>query len=78
MNSFNADTGNFRYANIKIGEPPQELEMDLNMLTSDFYVVITTSRKGKKYDDLFSQSIGNFLLRSNKTKADCTSTREII
>lgn len=46
-----------RYAKIKIGEPPQEVEMDLNMLTADFYVVLTTSRIGSKYDDLFSQTI---------------------
>ena len=78
MKSSNTDTCNFRYANIKIGEPPQELEMDLNMLTSDFYVVITTSRKGKKYDDLFSQSIGNSLLRSDETNADSPLSREII
>lgn len=46
-----------RYAKIKIGEPPQEVEMDLNMLAADFYVVLTTSRLGSKYDDLFSQTI---------------------
>lgn len=46
-----------RYAKIKIGEPPQEVEMDLNMLTADFYVVLTTSSIGSKYDDLFSQTI---------------------
>lgn len=45
-----------RYANIKIGDPPQEIEMDLNMLVFDFYVVTTTSRKGSRYDDYFSQS----------------------
>lgn len=33
--------------------------MDLNMLVSDFYVVTTTSRKGSRYDDLFSQSNGS-------------------
>ena len=32
--------------------------MDLNMLTADFYVILTTSRVGSKYDDLFSQTIG--------------------
>lgn len=66
VNAFYTDTCNSRYATIRIGEPPQELEMDLNMLTSDFYVIITTSRKGKKYDDLFSQSIGIFLLKSDE------------
>lgn len=52
-----------RYANIEIGEPPQKVEMDLNMLASDFYIVITTSRKGSRYDDLFSQTGGK--LHSN-------------
>lgn len=45
-----------RYAKVKIGDPPQEIEMDLNMLVSDFYVITTTSRKGSRYDDFFSQS----------------------
>ena len=49
-----------RYAKMAIGQPPQTIEMDLNMLASDFYVVITTSRKGSRYDDLFSQTGGNF------------------
>ena len=31
--------------------------MDLNMLTADFYVVLTTSRTGSRYDELFSQTI---------------------
>lgn len=43
---------------VKIGDPPQEIEMDLNMLVSDFYVVTTTSRSGSKYDDYFSKSSG--------------------
>ncbi|MCJ1463539.1 hypothetical protein MMC07_002147 [Pseudocyphellaria aurata] len=51
-----ADNGLW-YAKVKIGEPPQEVEMDLNMLTADFYVLLTTSRIGTKYDDLFSQTI---------------------
>ena len=45
-----------RYAKVKIGDPPQEIEMDLNMLVSDFYVITTTSRKGSRYDDFFSRS----------------------
>ena len=43
---------------VKIGDPPQAIEMDLNMLVSDFYVITTTSRTGSKYDDLFSKSHG--------------------
>ena len=43
-----------------IGEPPQEVEVDLDMLTSDFYVVTTTSTRGSRYDDLFSRTNGTF------------------
>ena len=31
--------------------------MDLNMLSSDFYVVKTSSQHGNSYDDFFSSSI---------------------
>lgn len=47
-----------RYAKMKIGNPPQEIEVDLDMLASDFYVVTTTSRRGSRYDDFFSQTVG--------------------
>ena len=57
----------YRYANIKIGNPPQEIEMDLNMLVYDFYVVTTTSRKGSRYDDYFSQSAQKSLDRPYPT-----------
>ena len=50
--------GTYRYAVVRIGMPPQAVEMDLNMLISDFYVVTTTSRTGSRYDDFFSQSNG--------------------
>ena len=30
--------------------------MDLNMLSSDFYVVKTSSQNGNSYDDFFSSS----------------------
>ncbi|MCJ1288023.1 hypothetical protein MMC26_007376 [Xylographa opegraphella] len=44
------------YANITMGEPPQAIEVDLDMLTSDFFVLTTTSRIGSKYDDYFSKT----------------------
>ncbi|MCJ1431473.1 hypothetical protein MMC27_000826 [Xylographa pallens] len=44
------------YAKILMGEPPQEIEVDLDMLTSDFFVMTTTSRIGSKYDDYFSKT----------------------
>lgn len=48
----------YRFAKINLGKPPQEVEMDLDMLLSDFYVVTTTSSTGSRYDDFFSQSYG--------------------
>lgn len=56
-----------RYAKVKIGDPPQEIEMDLNMLVFDFYVVTTTSRKGSRYDDYFSESAQKSLDRPYPT-----------
>ncbi|MCJ1383636.1 hypothetical protein MMC17_006750 [Xylographa soralifera] len=50
-----AGVGNW-YAKISMGEPPQEIEVDLDMLTSDFFVLTTTSRIGSKYDDYFSKT----------------------
>ncbi|KAL8756232.1 MAG: hypothetical protein Q9199_003082 [Rusavskia elegans] len=44
------------FARLAIGEPPQAIDLDLNMLTSDFYVRHTTSHAGTRYDDLFSKS----------------------
>ena len=52
---------------MKVGDPPQEIEMDLNMLVHDFYVVTTTSRKGSRYDDYFSQSAQKSLDRPYPT-----------
>ncbi|KAL9058037.1 MAG: hypothetical protein Q9206_002101 [Seirophora lacunosa] len=47
------------YASLTIGQPPQMIDVDLNMLTSDFYVRHTTSHLGTRYDDLFSKSFGS-------------------
>jgi hypothetical protein len=47
-----------RFAKVQIGQPPQEIEVDLDMLTSDFYVLTTTSSRGSKYDDYFSKTAG--------------------
>ena len=47
-----------RYANVSIGEPPQIIEMDLNMLVADFSILTTSGRGGSKFDELFSNSYG--------------------
>ncbi|KAL8900314.1 MAG: hypothetical protein Q9192_001137 [Flavoplaca navasiana] len=44
------------FARLSIGESPQVIDLDLNMLTSDFYVRHTTSHAGTRYDDLFSKA----------------------
>ncbi|KAL8693364.1 MAG: hypothetical protein Q9218_001801 [Villophora microphyllina] len=44
------------FARLTLGEPPQTIDLDLNMLTSDFYIRHTSSHAGTKYDDLFSKS----------------------
>ncbi|KAI4110026.1 MAG: hypothetical protein L6R37_000159 [Teloschistes peruensis] len=49
------------FARLTLGEPPQTIDLDLNMLTSDFYVRHTSSHAGTKYDDLFSKSFGSIL-----------------
>lgn len=54
--SFNTNTT--RFARLTLGEPPQTIDLDLNMLTSDFYIRHTSSHAGTKYDDLFSKSFG--------------------
>lgn len=60
----------YRYARLKIGNPAQEIEVDLNMLVSDFYILATTSRKGSKYDDFFSQSVGMHMLTALNRATD--------
>ena len=45
-----------RYAEVGIGSPAQQIEVDLDMLTADFYVLTTTSGRGAKLHDYFSGS----------------------
>ena len=66
-----------RFAKVEIGEPAQEIELDLDMLTSDFYVLTTTSSKGSKYDDYFSKSARMpHLLLCTITQADTLTSAE--
>ncbi|KAI9683428.1 MAG: hypothetical protein M1829_005500 [Trizodia sp. TS-e1964] len=44
------------YADIQLGTPWQSLELDLDMLTADFFVFRTTSRLGSQFHDGLSQS----------------------
>jgi hypothetical protein len=45
-----------RFAAIQVGSPPQTLEFDLDMLSPDFYTVMTTSGKGSRYDTFTSKT----------------------
>lgn len=46
------------YVPIAIGTPPQQLEFDLDMLSPDFYTIMTTNTGGSRYDTFASQSHG--------------------
>lgn len=66
-----SDVGS-RFAKVSLGNPVQEVEMDLDMLLSDFYVVTTTSTAGSRYDDFFSESYGmNCLTGSELSQQGC-------
>ncbi|KAL8853822.1 MAG: hypothetical protein Q9221_001293 [Calogaya cf. arnoldii] len=62
------------FARLAIGEPPQVIDLDLNMLTSDFYVRHTTSHAGTRYDDLFSKS---FVKSNQHPYRSCTLPTDV-
>ena len=47
---------------LHIGEPQQSIEMDLDMLAPDFYLLSTTSDHGSKFESFFSSTHGNSIL----------------
>jgi hypothetical protein len=46
------------FANLHIGEPVQEVDMDLDMLTADWWIFSTSSTKGSFYLDFNSKTYG--------------------
>jgi hypothetical protein len=52
-----AREGNW-FASLHIGEPAQEVDMDLDMLTADWWILSTSSNKGSFYLDFHSKSYG--------------------
>jgi hypothetical protein len=52
-----AREGNW-FASLHIGEPAQEVDMDLDMLTADWFILSTSSNKGSFYLDFHSKSYG--------------------
>ncbi len=49
--------GAIRYTNLPVGPQPNKIEVDLDMLSPDFYTVQTTSGKGSQYN-VFSETHG--------------------
>lgn len=50
-----------RYTTLQVGEPRQMLEVDIDMLSPDFYTIMTTSGQGSKYDTFISSTHGTSL-----------------
>jgi hypothetical protein len=46
------------FANLHIGEPVQEVNMNLDMLTADWWIFSTSSDKGSFYLDFNSSTYG--------------------
>ena len=46
-----------RFFNLEVGDPPQTIQADLDMLSPDFYTLMTTSGNGSQYNS-FSKSHG--------------------
>ncbi|KAJ9636816.1 hypothetical protein H2199_007810 [Coniosporium tulheliwenetii] len=44
------------FATLELGDPAQHVEMDISMLTSDFFVRSTSSPLGSHFHDIFSKS----------------------
>jgi len=47
-----------RTATLNVGQQLQAIETDLDMLTSDFVFHTTTSNRGTRFDDIFSNTHG--------------------
>lgn len=45
-----------RYATMSVGQPPQALEFDLDMLSPDFFALLTTSAEGGRFDTFQSST----------------------
>lgn len=50
------------FADLKMGEPAQTVDMDLDMLTADWWVLSTSSSKGSWFLDFNSKTYGLFTL----------------
>lgn len=46
----------YRYIVMEVGEPAQLLEVTVDMLSPDWYHIMTSSGKGSKYDTFMSSS----------------------
>lgn len=57
------------YATLKIGSPEQSIQVDVDLLSSDFLLYSTTSSLGSKFEALFSQS---YQRSGNQVFSSCT------
>ena len=46
------------FANLRLGDPPQNVDMDLDMITADWWLFSTNSNKGSFFLDFNSKSYG--------------------
>jgi hypothetical protein len=64
-----AREGNW-FTSLHIGEPAQEVDMDLDMLTADWFILSTSSNKGSFYLDFHSKTYGRSPHPKARTEAN--------
>lgn len=50
------------FVDLKIGEPEQRIDMDLDMLTADWWILSTSGKKGSMFWDFDSKTYGLIIL----------------
>ncbi|KIW14627.1 hypothetical protein PV08_07411 [Exophiala spinifera] len=64
------------YAELQVGDPPQVLEVDIDMLSPDFYTIMTSSGTGSKYDTFTSGSYEETHGASDRVHSLCRRTSD--
>ena len=54
--AFYTEIDDGRYTIMKFGDTPQDIEVDIDMLSPDFHFITTSSSRGVKYDVFSSTS----------------------
>ncbi len=68
----NGGDSSTRYAKFKLGEPEQTVQVDVDMLTADFYLFTTTSRTGSQFFDFHSQTYGDYFSSTCVSVSSCS------